>query len=96
MLFVGPLVSLTACLPALCLACSAGVPINDVLVRFKNMEIMGQVAIKTHKSPHLRDQLRDAYKVRIAGGGGRAICTHAPGVACLPACLASCASLGVL
>jgi hypothetical protein len=77
-LFVGPLVSLAACLLVMCLACSAGVPINDVLVRFKNMTITGQVAVKTHKSPHLRDQLRDAYKVRVTGGGGHAICTHAP------------------
>ncbi|GAB4822452.1 hypothetical protein N2152v2_009498 [Parachlorella kessleri] len=40
----------------------AGVPINDVLVRFKDLTITGQVEIKTHKSPHLTQQLRDATK----------------------------------
>ena len=54
--------------------CRAGVPINDVLVRFKDLTITGQVEIKTHKSPHVTQQLRDATKVSTS----RCFCIYEP------------------
>lgn len=62
--------------PAPLPTCRAGVPVSDVTVRFRNMTVTGLVQLKTHKSPHLRDQIKSAVKVRAHLWGA------APGVGC--------------